>query len=78
MRAERLSLKGTHFQLECDNAALRDRLDRAQERERQLIDERDRLRRNAGDDTLVDSHQVDVRNFPSQHPTYGHTRERAR
>ncbi|GAA5996347.1 uncharacterized protein JCM10292_007549 [Rhodotorula paludigena] len=48
MRAERLSLKGSHFQLECENAALRDKLDRAQERERQLVDERDRLRRHGG------------------------------
>lgn len=60
MRAERLSLKGSHFQLECENAALRDKLDRAQERERQLVDERDRLRRHGGGPGL-DYDQVEVR-----------------
>ncbi|BGP06123.1 hypothetical protein NBRC10512_002611 [Rhodotorula toruloides] len=48
MRAERLSLKGTQFQLECENAALRDKLDRSEDRERRLIDERDRLKRKGG------------------------------
>jgi len=62
MRGERLALKGTHFQLECENAALRDRLDRADERERQLIDERDRLRQ--GPASSYDPDQVEVRSLP--------------
>ncbi|GAA5901470.1 hypothetical protein JCM8208_001811 [Rhodotorula glutinis] len=58
MRGERLALKGTQFQLECENAALRDRLDRADERERQLIDERDRLRQ--GPASSYDPEQVEA------------------
>ncbi|GAA5835437.1 hypothetical protein JCM9279_004540 [Rhodotorula babjevae] len=58
MRGERLALKGTQFQLECENAALRDRLDRADERERQLIDERDRLRQ--GPSSSYDPEQVEA------------------
>ncbi|GAA5905668.1 hypothetical protein JCM5296_001802 [Sporobolomyces johnsonii] len=50
MRAERLSLKGSQFQLECENAALRDKLERAEQRERQLIDDRDRILRRGGMD----------------------------
>lgn len=58
MRAERLSLKGTQFQLECENAALRDKLDRCEERERRLIDERDRLKRKGAG--VLDDGQVEV------------------
>uniref|UniRef100_A0A0K3CLJ0 BY PROTMAP: gi/342320452/gb/EGU12392.1/ Proteophosphoglycan ppg4 [Rhodotorula glutinis ATCC 204091] n=1 Tax=Rhodotorula toruloides TaxID=5286 RepID=A0A0K3CLJ0_RHOTO len=58
MRAERLSLKGTQFQLECENAALRDKLDRCEERERRLIDERDRLKRKGGG--VLDDGQVEA------------------
>lgn len=59
MRAERLSLKGTQFQLECENAALRDKLDRSEDRERRLIDERDRLKRKGGG--VLDDGQLEVR-----------------
>ncbi|GAA5833314.1 hypothetical protein JCM11251_005201 [Rhodosporidiobolus azoricus] len=48
MRAERLSLKGSQYQLECENAALRDRAERAEERERELKEERERIRRKGG------------------------------
>jgi hypothetical protein len=37
MRAERLSLKGSVFQLECENSSLRTKLERAEERERELL-----------------------------------------
>lgn len=37
LRAERLSLKGSHFQLECENASLRTALERAESRERELM-----------------------------------------
>ncbi|GAA5863830.1 hypothetical protein JCM1840_005782 [Sporobolomyces johnsonii] len=50
MRAERLSLKGSQFQLECENAALKDKLERAEQRERQLIDDRERILRRGGMD----------------------------
>ncbi|GAA5933122.1 hypothetical protein JCM1841_000824 [Sporobolomyces salmonicolor] len=55
MRAERLSLKGSQFQLECENAALRDKLERAEERERQLIDDR-RIQHRGG----MDADQVEA------------------
>lgn len=58
MRAERLSLKGSQYQLECDNAALRDRAERAEERERELKDERERIRRKGGG---MDPDGVEVR-----------------
>lgn len=39
LRAERLSLKGSQFQLECENASLRTRLQQAQDREQDLINQ---------------------------------------
>ena len=48
LRAENLSLKGAHFQLECENAGLRDRLERSEERgrerERETLNEEGRAR----------------------------------
>lgn len=47
LRAERLSLKGAQFQLECENASLRTRLEQAQDRERELINQLESLQSTA-------------------------------
>lgn len=61
MRAERLSLKGAQFHLECENAGLKDCLERSAERERILTDDKHRRGGKGG----MDPDQVEVRLYLS-------------
>ncbi|KAM0792185.1 hypothetical protein ACM66B_004882 [Microbotryomycetes sp. NB124-2] len=60
LRAERLSLKGSHFQLECENASLRTQVDRAQQRQAELELRLERLQQRHGTGTGVDQEQIDI------------------
>ncbi|KAK4053699.1 hypothetical protein OIV83_001355 [Microbotryomycetes sp. JL201] len=60
LRAERLSLKGSHFQLECENASLRTQVDRAQQRQAELQDKLERLQHAHGSGSPVDQEQIDI------------------
>ncbi|KAK4048699.1 hypothetical protein OIO90_005692 [Microbotryomycetes sp. JL221] len=62
LRAERLSLKGAHFQLECENASLRTQLDRQHQRQQELERQIEQCTcsHSITATAIVDQQQIDV------------------